>query len=69
MKKIVLTMVVAACLGCGGAPAKKPDPTPAGKPNAALAATTTPEAAKGHDQGGPPTPGAPAPGAPAEAPK
>ena len=64
MKKTVLMMVVAACLGCGGAPTKKPDPTPAGAPNAAPAASTNAEAAKGHGQSGPP-----ASGAPAEAPK
>ena len=63
MKKIVLTMVVAACLGCGGAAPKKPDPTPAGAPNAAPATTTTPAAAQGHGQGMPAT------GAPAAAPK
>jgi len=51
MKKWIASVALAACLGCGGAPEKKPDPTPAGTPNAA---PTTPDAAKSHGQNGPP---------------
>lgn len=63
MKQGIIALMLATVVGCGGAPAKKPDPTPAGTPNAAPAATTTPDAAKGHGQSLPAN--APAPGAPA----
>lgn len=64
MRHGIIALMLATVVGCGGAPAKKPDPTPAGTPNSAPAATTTPDAAKGHGQSlpanAPATPAAPA---------